>query len=166
MLPPLLLTGGPAVGKTVTAQALAETTSRCAYLDVDDIRQLVRNGAAAPWAGAEGVAQQRLGVRNAAALARNFGACGFTVTISDVVDGETLILYRKLLPDVVVVRLTASLLEASRRARLRPMYLTDEEFQMLHSTQEDFLAVDHQLDVTHMDSTEQVRHVRALWTRN
>jgi len=45
LLPPLLLTGGPAVGKTVTARALAETTYRCAYLDVDDIRQLIKNGA-------------------------------------------------------------------------------------------------------------------------
>jgi len=51
-----------------------------------------------------------------------------------------------------------------RRARLRPIYLTDEEFESLHRSQADFLAVDHQIDVTHMDPTQQVRHVRALWT--
>lgn len=56
LLPPLLLTGGPAVGKTITAQALAETTYQFAYLDVDDIRQLIKNGAAGPCNGAEGAA--------------------------------------------------------------------------------------------------------------
>jgi len=61
LLPPLLLTGGPAAGKTVTARFLAETTPRTGYLDVDDIRQLVKNGGAAPWDGTEGKAQQVLG---------------------------------------------------------------------------------------------------------
>jgi dephospho-CoA kinase len=73
---PLLLTGGPAVGKTVTARVLAESTVRCAYIDVDDVRQLVKNGGAAPWDGEEGRAQHMLGVRNAAALAANFRADG------------------------------------------------------------------------------------------
>jgi predicted kinase len=163
LLPPLLLTGGPAVGKTVTARALAETTYRCAYLDVDDIRQLIKNGAAAPWNGAEGAAQQRLGVRNTAALARNFCAAGFTVTVTDVVNAETLNLYRELLPDLIAVRLTVSFTEACRRARLRPTYLTDEEFEALHRAQADVLAVDHQLDVTDLDRAEQVLHVRTLW---
>ena len=89
LLPPLLLTGGPAAGKTVTARFLAETTPRTGYLDVDDIRQLVKNGGAAPWDGTEGKAQQVLGVRNAAALARNFAGAGFNVTITDVIDTVT-----------------------------------------------------------------------------
>ena len=118
-LPPILLTGGPAVGKTATARSLAETTRRTAFLDVDDIRQLVENGAAAPWEGAEGLAQRLLGVQNTAALTANFTAVGFNVTLTDVVNPTTLLEYRRLIPDVLVVRLRVSLEEAWRRARSR-----------------------------------------------
>lgn len=164
LLRPLLLTGGPAVGKSVTARSLAETTPRTAYLDVDDLRQLVRTGAAAPWAGTEGAAQHLLGIRNAAALARNFGDAGFNVTLTDVVGPDTVTVYRDLLPGVVVVRLAVSFEEAERRARTRPVHLTDEEFVMLHRQQSDPLAVDHEIDVTRLDRSAQLRHVRALWT--
>lgn len=60
-LRPLLLTGGPAVGKTTTARALAAMTEPCAYIDVDDLRQMVKNGGVAPWKGAEGHTQHLLG---------------------------------------------------------------------------------------------------------
>jgi predicted kinase len=164
LLAPLLLTGGPAVGKTVTARALAQTTPRSAYLDVDDIRQFVKNGGTTPWDGDEGVAQQLLGVHNAAALARNFAAAGFHVTLTDVVTPRTLAVYRELLPDVLVIRLTVSPEEAWRRARTRKIYLTDEEFETLHRAQAEPLAVDRELDVTQLDQGEQLRRVQALWT--
>ena len=166
LLPPLLLTGGPAVGKTVTALTLAETTARTAYLDVDDLRHLVKNGGVAPWDGDEGIAQQLLGVQNAVALARNFADARFNVTLTDVVTSKTLALYRQLLPDVLVIRLEVSLEEAWRRARTRKVHLSDEEFEALHRDQADPLAVDHQLDVTHLDQVELLQHVRALWTRH
>lgn len=51
---PLVLTGGPAVGKTATGRWLAGQRPRAAYLDVDDLRQLVVAGAEAPWRGQEG----------------------------------------------------------------------------------------------------------------
>ncbi|MBC9823926.1 hypothetical protein [Terrabacter sp. MAHUQ-38] len=165
LLPPLLLTGGPAAGKTVTARFLAETTPRTAYLDVDDIRQLVKNGGAAPWDGTEGKAQHVLGVRNAAALARNFAGAGFNVTITDVVDTFTLAEYRRLLPDVFVVRLAISLEAAWLRARTRDVHLTDAEFDMLHAQQLAALEVDEELDVTHLDQARQAQSVGALWTR-
>lgn len=164
LLPPLLLTGGPAVGKIVTARALAEAVPRTAYLDVDDLRHLVRNGHAAPWDGEDGAAQQLLGVRNAAGLARNFLASGFNVTITDVVTSATLAVYRELLPDVVVVHLVTSLAEARRRARTRPVYLTDEEFDALHHDQPGLVPIDYRLDVTHLDQATQLRQVRAIWT--
>jgi shikimate kinase len=59
---PLVLTGGPAVGKSTTGRLLARRFTRAAFIDVDDIRQLVIAGSAAPWEGAEGLAQQELGV--------------------------------------------------------------------------------------------------------
>lgn len=165
-LPPLLLTGGPAVGKTVTATLLAETTPRTACLDVDDVRQLIKNGDAAPWEGAEGQAQQLLGVTNAAALTSNFLGAGFNVILTDVLDAQSLAEYRRLIPDVLIVRLTVSLVEARRRARTRKVYLTDVEFETLHANQSAPLDVDHQLDVTHLDQVQQSEHVRGLWTRH
>jgi shikimate kinase len=38
---PLILTGAPAVGKTTCGRALAVERDRAAYIDVDDIRQLI-----------------------------------------------------------------------------------------------------------------------------
>ena len=163
MLSPLLLTGGPAVGKTVTARALADVVPRTAYVDVDDLRHLVRNGHAAPWDGDEGAAQQLLGVRNAAGLARNFLASAFHVVITDVATPATLAAYRELLSDVVVVHLVTSLVEARRRAGTRPVHLTDEEFEALHRDQLALAPVDQLLDVTQMDHAQQLREVRAFW---
>ena len=38
---PLILTGGPAGGKTTRGRARAVERDRAAYIDVDDIRQLI-----------------------------------------------------------------------------------------------------------------------------
>jgi hypothetical protein len=38
---PLILTGCPAVGKTTCERAFAVERDRAAYIDVDDIRQLI-----------------------------------------------------------------------------------------------------------------------------
>src|SRR3954464_893987 len=124
-LPPLILTGGPAVGKSVTAHALAEGRPRCAFIDVDDVRQLVITGAAAPWEGREGRQQQRLGVTNACSLARNFLATGIEVVIADVLTPETCDLYRRELPGWLIVHMTVDLREAMRRAASRKVWLTD-----------------------------------------
>ncbi|WP_020580131.1 hypothetical protein [Actinopolymorpha alba] len=163
-LPPLLLTGGPAAGKTVTAQALARTTPRCAYIDVDDVRQLVKNGGAAPWEGKEGRNQHLLGVRNAAALSANFTRNMFNVTISDVIDAELLTSYRDLIPGVRIIRLSIGLEAARDRARSRPVYLTDEEFESLHRQQCTPLDVDLDIDVTGMAFQEQVETIRQSWS--
>ena len=165
MLPPLLLTGGPAAGKTVTGRALAEATPRCAYIDVDDLRQLVKNGGAPPWAGEQGRAQHLLGVRNAAVLVENFTRDGFTVTMSDVIDAELLATYRRLVPALVVIRLLIDLPTARVRARTRPVYLTEDEFETLHRQQRTPLEVDHEVVVSSMTPEEQVAAVQAAWTR-
>ena len=162
-LPPLVLTGGPAAGKSATALALAESTTRTAFVDVDDVRQLVKNGGAPPWEVPEGLAQQDLAVRNTSAIAANFLSSGFKVTIADVLTARTLALYRELLPEVVVVRLRISVEEARRRAALRTVFLTDEEFDALHEAQRDSLAVDHDVEVSALGLQEQVQLVGRLW---
>lgn len=144
---------------------LAQTKTRSAFIDVADMRQLVRTGGAAPWDGEEGIAQQELGVRNAATLAGNFLTAGFDVTLADVVTSRTLPLYRALLPGVIIVRLSLPVDDARRRASQRAAHLTDAEFDALHRQQLEPLAVDHDVDIRGMRTDEQVDTVGQLWRR-
>lgn len=160
---PLLLTGGPAVGKTTTARALAELTQPCAYIDVDDVRQMIKSGGVAPWKGPEGGAQHLLGVRNAAALVANFTDAGFNVILSDVVTSDLLGSYRDLVPELVAIRLVCDLPTARERANTRPVYITAEEFDMLHRQQDEPLETDLELDVSRMTLDAQVLAVRRQW---
>jgi hypothetical protein len=56
------------------------------------------------------------------------------------------------------------LIKSGAVAPSRTVYLTDREFESLHLDQAPLLAVDHQLDVTHLDQAEQLQRVQALWT--
>lgn len=161
---PLVLTGGPAAGKSTTAHAIAARRTRCAVIDVDDVRQLVVSGAAAPWEGLEGRAQQRLGVRNACSLSRNFLAMDIEVVIADVLTPETSALYRQELPGCLIVHLTLGLPEALRRAASRRIWLTDEEFRMLHEADAtNPPASDHRIAVGTLDLRTQTEKVAGLW---
>jgi predicted kinase len=161
---PLVLTGGPAVGKSTCGRRLAEEKERAAFIDADDIRQLVVAGDATLWSGVEGRAQHVLASRNAAALARNFVASGFAVTVADVVTAEALAVYRTELPDCLVVHLTIPLAEARLRAATRTVYLTDDEFDLLHDLVSEPPEVDVVLDVTGFTIEEQTNAIRAAWT--
>jgi predicted kinase len=160
---PLILSGGPAVGKTTCGRALALTRERAAYIDGDDIRQLVVAGAATPWSGPEGRAQHELAVRNAAALAENLLADGFAVTASDLVTAEVLPVYREQLPGCFIVHLAISLDAARARAATRPVYITDDEFELLHRVMAAPPDVDLVIDVTDMTAEEQIERLRDAW---
>ncbi|WP_254787066.1 GNAT family N-acetyltransferase [Curtobacterium sp. MCBA15_001] len=164
MLRPLILTGGPAVGKTTSGRALAAARPRAAYIDGDDVRQLVVAGDATLWSGPEGRAQHALGARNVAAMATNMLAAGFTVTASDVVTAETLEVYRAALPDAFVVHLAIRPEAARARAATRPAYLTPEEFDLLHRMTATPPAVDLVLDVSDLSEQEQLAQIDAAWT--
>ena len=76
---------------------------------------------------------------------------------------ETAALYRDLLPGVLVVQPRLPLAEARRRATLRPVYLTEDEFDALHPSQANNLAPDHILDVGPLTLGEQSDAVARLW---
>ncbi|TCC56545.1 hypothetical protein E0H73_33265 [Kribbella pittospori] len=127
---------------------------------------MVVSGHAAPWEGDEGRLQQRLGVENACGLARNFVAQGIETVMADVITPETMSLYRRWLPNAVVIRLQVTMDEARRRAMSRTQYLTDEEFERLHL--EDARhppPADHHVDVTGHDIDDQVAAIAALWSQ-
>jgi predicted kinase len=164
MRPPLVLTGGPAVGKSSTARLLARSRPRAAVIDVDDVRHMVVGGHAAPWEGEDGRHQQRLGVENACSLARNFVAHDIETVIADVITPDTMLLYRRWLPNALVIRLQVTMSEARRRAMSRTVYLTDEEFETLHLEDAHHPpAADHHVDVSGHDINEQVAAIAALW---
>jgi hypothetical protein len=118
-LRPLVLTGGPAIGKTTTGRLLAERRTRAAFIDVDDVRQLVVAGADAPWRSPHGTAQAALAAENACGPAKSFLDRGFDVVIVDALTPATSLFYRKELPTCSIVHLRASLHEARRRASTR-----------------------------------------------
>jgi len=162
---PLLLTGPPAAGKSTTARVLADSRPVAAMIDVDDIRQLVVAGHAAPWDGEAGLRQQHLGVENACDLARRFARSGIEVLIADVLTPRTAELYRARLPSVLIVQLRISLAEARRRAAMRPVYLTHDEFELLHREQPaDAELYDAVVDVDGLDLAAQAAAVRGVWS--
>jgi predicted kinase len=163
LMRPLILSGGPAVGKTTCARALAAERQRAAFIDADDIRQLVVAGDVTLWSGAEGRAQHALAARNVSALGRNLLADGFAVTVADIVTSETLPLYRAGLPDCFIVHLAIARDAAYERAASRQVYLTADEFDLLHEMTSVPPAVDLVLDVTGMSADQQLDRLRDAW---
>ncbi|WP_431873735.1 hypothetical protein [Micromonospora marina] len=161
---PLVLTGGPAIGKSTRGRLLAERQARVSFIDVDDVRQLVVAGADAPWRSPHGTAQAALAAENSCGLAQRFQAHGFDVVIVDVLTPATSIIYRQHLPSCLIVHLRASLDEARRRASTRRVWLTDEEFDMLHRRdQESPPDVDVRVEVVDLGVEQQVAAVTAFW---
>ena len=162
---PLILSGGPAVGKSTCARALSAGRVRAACIDVDDLRQLVVAGAATLWTGEEGVDQLLLSARNAAALARNFLANGFDVVIADFVTPESLMTYRHQLPECFVVHLHISVEGARERAATRRVYLSKDEFDLLHRMVVTPPAANLIIDVEGLAPEEQLNAIRSAWER-
>jgi gluconate kinase len=161
---PLVVSGGPAAGKSTCGRLLAQALHRAAFVDVDDIRQLVVAGDATLWSGPEGENQNRLAAVNAAALARNFAADGFDVVIADFVTPDSLVVYRRELPGCLVIHLAISFDEALRRAATRRDFLTDDEFELLHRMMETPPDADAVLRVDGLTVDEQTRRLAELWT--
>ncbi|TDE42612.1 hypothetical protein E1295_27495 [Nonomuraea mesophila] len=159
----LVLSGPPAAGKSTLGRRVASTPDRCAFIDVDDVRQLVLAGMAAPWDGAEGRRQRRLSAVNACGLAGNFVAAGMDVVIADALNEETLAVYRATLRDLLVVRLRVAYECARERAMGRPVHLTWDEFAMLHREQESVAGADLWLDTTELTVEEAAGRLLALW---
>ena len=83
----IILISGPAgAGKSTVSRLLSKTFGKCALIEVDLIRQMIKQGNISPFAeNGVGDGQLRLGVMNACSLAKNFAQAGFHVIVDDVV---------------------------------------------------------------------------------
>jgi chloramphenicol 3-O-phosphotransferase len=163
-LRPLLITGPPAVGKSSVALLLADSAPPCAVVEVDDVRQLVKSGAAAPWEPGEGSRQTELAAHNTALLMTNFHDHGFNVIATDALLGDAFSAYADASVPPLVVHLHVSLAEARRRAGTRRVHLTDDEFQLLHESEQGASVADVSIDTTDLSPEECAGKILRLWT--
>lgn len=160
-----MLTGGPAAGKSTCGRALASRLGAAAFIDVDDIRQLIVAGAATPWEGPVGMEQMSLAARNACALGTNMINAGFETVIADVLTPQTAGIYRRQLSRCLIVHLKISWPEAQRRAATRAVYLTEEEFAWLHAHDGDHPPdADLVLDVDGLGVERQIQALEDIWS--
>ena len=150
----LILTGPPAAGKTTIGPLLAQQLERCAVVDVDQVRAMVVQPHIAPWRGAAGMAQLRLGAHNACILARNFVSAGFAVVLLDVLTDATAQLYRTELADLEhrIVLLLPTLQTVIQRNQARGQWLTDAEVELLYRWQQTLTVYDDKVDNTHLSA--------------
>ncbi len=92
----IILRGGPAVGKSTIAVALAKKIPFSAKIDIDDLRYMIKGGLVAsrsklrPYAYQKEYSRQcHLGDKNAFALARNFLFAGFIPIIAGLNGGKS-----------------------------------------------------------------------------
>src|SRR5258708_19575543 len=147
MNPITILTGPAAAGKNTIAQVYAtQFCERCAVIDVDLVRGMLRQPHFAPWDGTQGLEQHRLGVKHACMLAKSFLTEGYEVVLLDVVWPDLGQLYRQEFAGhyLRIVRLMPSWDESLRPLHSRPPSITDAHtprhnsthpsFQQYHST--------------------------------
>ena len=130
----LILTGPPASGKNSVAPLIARQRTRCAIIDVDQVRWMLAHPHVAPWEGEEGKRQCRFGVENTCLLAGRFTEDGCDVVILDFLWDFTVPIYRSQLApyNPKIVLLMPTLAEVLRRNHTRG-WLPSHEVEMLYT---------------------------------
>ncbi len=160
-----ILTGPAASGKNTIGHIYAtQFCERCAVIDVDLVRWMFRQPHVAPWDGVEGLAQHRLGVRNACLLAKSFVSEGCEVVILDVVWADLGQVYRQALAgySMQMVKLMPSWDESLKRLHERSHTITDAEARWVYDQQTLLQDVDYSLDNTSMSPETAARWLAGL----
>ncbi len=145
------------------ARLLADQFPPCAVVEVDDLRRMVVAGEAAPWGPDEGARQTELAARNACLLMSSFKHAGFSVVASDVLLADAGAVYKACNLRPLIVHITATLTATEQRAATRTVYLSEEEFRRLHSTERGAVYADAQIDATDLSLDALTARVADLW---
>jgi hypothetical protein len=160
-----LLTGPPACGKNTISHLYAvQHSGRCAVIDGDLVRWMLRQPHKAPWEGEEGRWQHELGAKHSCLLAASFAREGCEVLMLDVVDDGLAAQYRQhLAPQALrIVRLLPTWEETLRRLNGRPHSVTESEARMLYEGQLALRGFDFTLDNSQLSPDEVVRWLADL----
>jgi chloramphenicol 3-O-phosphotransferase len=149
----LVLTGAVAAGKSVIAHRYALAHERCADIDVDLLRWMLRQPHQASWDEQEvkqNYPQHRLGVKHACMLAKSFVDEGYNVVITDVVLPELLNEYRQNLVGYTfkIIKLMPTWEECLRRLHERSATISDSEARWCYEKQLALSSVDLTIDNT------------------
>ena len=164
MKPITVLTGPAASGKNTIGHIYAtQYCERCAVIDVDLVRGMLRQPHAAPWE-AEGLLQHRLGVRHACMLAQSFTEEGYEVAILDVLWADLGQLYRHQLraSPLRIVRLMPAWKAALERLHERPHTITDDEARWVYRQQALLTDFDYNIDNTSRSAESVARWLAEL----
>ena len=146
-----ILTGPAGAGKNSIGHLYATRyCERCAVIDVDVVRWMLRQPHLAPWEGPEGLRQHQLGARHACMLGKSFVAEDYEVLLLDVIWGDLGQVYRQALAGYFcrIVRLIPSWPEALKRLHGRSDRITDAEAEWVYETQSSLQDFDYSLDNT------------------
>jgi len=164
MKPITLLTGAAASGKNTIAQYYATRfCERCAVIDGDVVRWMLRQPHIAPWDEPEGLAQHRLGVKHACMLAKSFAAEDCEVMILDVLWADLAQRYRDDLRGypLRIVRLLPSWETSLKRLHERPPSISDSEARWVYDTQLALTDFDLSIDNSALSVEEVARRLAA-----
>jgi hypothetical protein len=148
MKPITILAAPTAAGKNTIGHLYAtQFCERCAVIDGDAVRWMLRQPHAAPWE-AEGLEQHRLGVKHVGMLARSFVGEGYEVVILDVLWADLAERYRTELQDfpVRIVRLLPTWEAALKRLHSRAPTISDDEARWVYEMQVALTDYDYSLD--------------------
>lgn len=160
-----LLTGPAASGKNTVAHLYATRfCERCAVIDGDAVRWMLRQPHHAPWEGEEGLRQHQLGARQAALLGRSFAEQGYEVVALDVLWADLPQIYREELADLTlkIVRLMPRWDVALARLHARTPSISDDEARWVYETQVALRDYDLSIDNSEQSAEATVAELSAL----
>lgn len=168
----ILILGPSGAGKSTVSKALAQKFKRSAYIEIDNVRGMVKRGHLKPWVKG-GDKELILSTYNAAAMAKNFIDFDYNVIIEDVVaEPDRLDQYFKLFKGYKV---KVFLLFPTKNILAHRDSLRAKEYQLgkralaLHDRFSDRIKKEKRwivLDTSHETHKDSVKRIYKLITKN
>lgn len=160
----LIITGPAGAGKNTIGYILAKRRRKCAVIDVDLVRWMLCQPNVAPWAGSEGIAQQKLSILNTSVLAANFAKEDCDVVILDVVTNDSAQIYKDHLFNfpLKTVLLLPTYEETQKRLNGRSSRISEDDEKMVYEWQKELKIYDLKIDNTTIPVEEVVKTLNQL----